>query len=73
MLQQTLYAYITTFEAISLSILNTSDPKLLHSFVWGLHDQIKQEICFRDIETIMDAARIIFRLANICFSNAICL
>ena len=49
-LQQTrsVYAYITAFEATALSIPDANDSELLHSFVWGLRDRIRQEVRFRN-------------------------
>ena len=46
------------FEAAALSIPDSSDPELLHTLIWGLHDRIRQEARFRDPETIMYTARI---------------
>ena len=37
------YVYITTFDATVLSIPDASNPNLLHSLIWGLGDQNRQE------------------------------
>ena len=59
-LQQTfsVYVYITALEAIALYIPDTSDPELLHIFIWALHDWIKQEVCFKAPANIKDTGRI---------------
>ena len=33
--------YITMFEATALSISDSKDAELLHSFLWGLHDHVR--------------------------------
>ena len=53
-----MYAYITAFKATALAIPDASDPELLHSFIWGLRDRVRQEVRFRDPKTLNEAFRL---------------
>jgi len=39
-------------------VLNAHDDEMLHAFIWGLRDRIKQEVRFRNPTTLIEAARI---------------
>ena len=44
-----------------MAIPDASDPELLHSFTWGLYNQIRQEVRLRAPDTITDTARIVVK------------
>ena len=45
-------------ESVALRVPNAHDDEMLHAFIWGLRDRIKQEVRFRNPTTLIEAARI---------------
>ena len=41
---KSVYQYMHTFEGVALQIENAQDSELLHAFVWGLKDKVRQEV-----------------------------
>jgi len=37
---------------------NARDDEMLHAFIWGLKDRIKQEVRFKNPSTLIEAARL---------------
>ena len=53
-----MHNYIRTFESVALSIEDVKDAELEQAFVWGLKDQVHQEVRLHDPKTLEDAARL---------------
>ena len=55
-----MHNYIRTLESVALSIEDVKDAELEQAFVWGLKDQVHQEVRLHDPKTLEDAARLAF-------------
>ena len=46
------------FQATAMSIEDAGDQELLHAFVYGLRDKVRQEVRLRNPKTLEEAARL---------------
>ena len=53
-----MYACITAFEIVTLRVSYATYAKLLHTFIWGLKERIRQEMRLRALISLQDVALI---------------